>query len=1074
MAVTAVPYLSFTMTTKILRTRYGQPATAVLAGVIRDAKGGDPLTPVTVIVSDHSLGVTLRRRLAATSVMANTTGGTTGLAAVDFVTLLDLARGISAGSPHIAARRAVSDAVVLAATRRLLAERPSVFSPVADHPSVERTVMAAHRNLREVHPEALDRLSDIGGALSDLVVLHRALVERLEPTFHDEHERAVVAAARIADGSVDLPPVVLHLPGTLVASERRLVGALATTGHLTAIVGDADGPDGSVSVDPHLAALTEILDVDAPEAGPAGSRVACLVASTPEQDESVRYAIRRIIEAARAGTSLDRMVLVHPSTTDDARLVQERLTAAGIEFHANGVHRLDETIAGRFLIGLLDLPDRGIRRSDLDALMADVPLWDPDHDLVPARAWGRLAAQAGVVSGIGEWTDRLAHLAAELDAETVAEVDDEGRTWLTDRLSAEAARARQLAAFVERLCASLHGLTEDDSWAGRCRSVRDLLRQYLGGTTAHESWSADELLALDEVGAILDALSELDNIEPHPPYRSFRGALAAELGRPLGRAGRTGIGVQVTGIDRAVGLDADLVIVVGLAEGSMPTRPPADPLLSDDHRTAARTGLPTRHEHAARQHHAFLAALTGAAERIVLVQPRGDLRRSGDRPMSRLLLAEFEELAGHRPESDDLDLFIAPWFDHVASFTDALDRDDPATVQEYDLATAVRGGRPAVDRLRGDDAVVDRGIELLGRRADKDFTRFDGNLSGVTLPILDGELSATRLEKWVDCPFAFFAEYVLGVRPLEEPSERTGLSPLIRGSIVHRVLDRLVTDGLADGSLPGHGDPWTAAQRAHGAALLTEECDHAEARGEAAHPRFWPTIRDRLAADLDDFLVLDSAFRARFDSRPVAAEQRFGGPDALIVTLADGRTLRFRGSIDRVDLTADNHLVVVDAKTGRPDRYKDIPVDYFPGGSFLQLPIYALAAVTEGCTTRHATYAFLGEVADDSRHLGYEVDDEVVAAFQRVLSSIVRGIEGGAFPHHPPESDRPEAHRCLHCSPDGLDARRVRSARARKANHPVLALHEDHITTNFLDAWTATPEDAHETEHVDQGEEVDR
>jgi len=1033
------------MTTKILRTRYGRPATAALADVIDDAKGGDPLTPVTVIVSDHSLGVALRRRLAATSV----TNDTTGLAAVDFVTLLDLARGISAGSPHIAARRAVSDAVVLAATRRLLAERPGVFGPVADHPSVERTVMAAHRNLREVHPDALDRLSDIGGSLSDLVGLHRALVERLQPTFHDEHERAVVAAARIADGSVDLPPIVLYLPGTLVASERRLVGALATAGRLTAVVGDADGPDGSVSADPDLAALTETLGVEAPKAGPAGSRVPCLVASTPEQDEAVRYAIRRIMEAARAGTPLDRMALVHPSTTDDARLIQERLAAAGIGFHTSGVHRLDEAIVGRFLIGLLNLPDRGIRRTELDALMADVPLWDPDHDLVPARAWGRLAAQAGVVGGIDDWTDRLARLAAELDAEAVAELNDEGRTWLADRLSAEATRTRELAAFVKRLDGSLQDLTEDGSWTGRCSRVRDLLRHYLGGTTAHDGWSTDELLALDEVGAILDALSELNNIEPRPPYRSFRGALAAELRRPLGRVGRTGIGVQVTSIDRAVGLDADLVVVVGLAEGSMPTRPPADPLLSDGHRTAARTGLPTRHEHAARQHHAFLAALTGAAERIVLVQPRGDLRRSGDRPMSRLLLAEFEALAGHRPESDDLDLFTAPWFDHVASFTDALNRDDPATAQEYDLATAVRSGRPAVDRLRGDDLVIDRGIELLNRRADRDFTRFDGNLSGVILPILDGELSATRLEKWVDCPFAFFAEYVLGVRPIEEPSERTDLSPLIRGSIVHRVLDRLVTDGLADGSLPGHGEPWTAPQRAHAAALLTEECDHAEARGEAAHPRFWPTIRARLAADLNDFLVLDSAFRARFDSRPVAAERRFGGPDALIVTLADGRTLRFRGSIDRVDLTADDHLVVVDAKTGRPDRYKDIPVDYFPGGSFLQLPIYALAAATEGRPTRHATYAFLGEVADNARHLGYEVDDEVAAAFQRVLSSIVRGIESGAFPSHPPESDRPEAHRCPHCSPDGLDARRVRTARVRKADHPVLALHEDHITTNW-------------------------
>ena len=345
--------------------------------------------------------------------------------------------------------------------------------------------------------------------------------------------------------------------------------------------------------------------------------------------------------------------------------------------------------------------------------------------------------------------------------------------------------------------------------------------------------------------------------------------------------------------------------------------------------------------------------------------------------------------------------------------------------------------------------MVARGIEMLDERASSKFTRFDGNLSDVVLSALDQELSATRLEKWVSCPFAFFAEYVLGVRPLEEPSERTDLAPLVRGSIVHRVLERLVTEGLDDGSLPEAGDPWTSNQRTHAGMLLTEECDHAEARGEAAHPRFWPTIRSRLAVELDDFLVLDSAFRARLASRPIAAEQRFGGADALVVTLADGRSLRFRGSIDRVDLT-DDGLVVVDAKTGSPDRYKNISGDYFPGGSFLQLPIYALAAAMDGQTTRHATYAFLGEVADGERHLGYEINDEVTAAFQRVLASIVEGIEGGSFPHHPPENDRPEAHWCPHCSPDGLDARRIRAARARKTADPVLALHEDHLATDFF------------------------
>ena len=295
-------------------------------------------------------------------------------------------------------------------------------------------------------------------------------------------------------------------------------------------------------------------------------------------------------------------------------------------------------------------------------------------------------------------------------------------------------------------------------------------------------------------------------------------------------------------------------------------------------------------------------------------------------------------------------------------------------------------------------------------------------------------------------------EYVLGVRPLDEPEDRTNLAPVVRGAIVHRVLDRLVTEGVRDGTLPGHGEAWTSIDRSRAKALMTEECDLAEARGEAAHARFWPSIRSRLCGELDDFLVADSAFRLGFGSRPVAAEQRFDDPSPLIITLADGRNLRFRGSIDRVDLTDDEKLVVLDTKTGRPDRYKKVPAEYFPGGSFLQLPIYALAAAATGQTTQHAAYAFFGGATDDARHLGYEFNDQVDALFRQVLTSIIRGVEGGSFPHHPPDSDRPETRRCPHCSPDGLDARRVRASRARKANDPVLSLHADHLETDHYNS----------------------
>ncbi|GIT77121.1 MAG: hypothetical protein Ct9H300mP31_16520 [Acidimicrobiaceae bacterium] len=175
----------------------------------------------------------------------------------------------------------------------------------------------------------------------------------------------------------------------------------------------------------------------------------------------------------------------------------------------------------------------------------------------------------------------------------------------------------------------------DDACGPVAAGDRGPVRNHLGGPAVREDWPADEILALDEVGAILDTLSELDDVEPAPPRTELPERPGRRTPATGGPPGGTGVGIHVVGIDRAIGLDADLVIVVGLAEGSLPTRAAVDPL-SRTPADLGQTGLPTRHDHAARQHHAFLAALTAASERIVLVQPRGDLRRSGDRPMSRL------------------------------------------------------------------------------------------------------------------------------------------------------------------------------------------------------------------------------------------------------------------------------------------------------------------------------------------------------------------------------------------------------------------------------------------------------
>ena len=85
-----------------------------------------------------------------------------------------------------------------------------------------------------------------------------------------------------------------------------------------------------------------------------------------------------------------------------------------------------------------------------------------------------------------------------------------------------------------------------------------------------------------------------------------------------------------------------------------------------------------------------------------------------------------------------------------------------------------------------------------------------------------------------------------------------------------------------------------------------------EARGLVGRPIFWGRDRRRILADLDATLAVDAAHRItprhRARSPPSSAFGFVGESlDAVEVALPDGRTLRVRGRIDRVDVGARRH-----------------------------------------------------------------------------------------------------------------------------------------------------------------------
>jgi hypothetical protein len=175
--------------------------------------------------------------------------------------------------------------------------------------------------------------------------------------------------------------------------------------------------------------------------------------------------------------------------------------------------------------------------------------------------------------------------------------------------------------------------------------------------------------------------------------------------------------------------------------------------------------------------------------------------------------------------------------------------------------------------------------------------------------------------------------------------------------------------------------------------------------GRALH---WRMAKRNLSGLLDDILVQDDEHRRRRRARPVSVELPFGLEDRPPVTLdlADGRTLRFRGRADRVDRTEAGGLVVIDYKSGKPDKYRDIDVgDPVREGLTLQLGLYAEAGLAQLGGASAEAEDWLVDSAGAHTPLGYPWTADRRQRFVEVVTAIADGVEAGVFPLVPGDWD---------------------------------------------------------------------
>lgn len=989
------------MAARVVSVPFGPPATRALIDLVAELRGGDPFAPLTVTAPSAAAGTTLRRALAAA-------GGTVG---VTVESLPQLAARL-AGPALAAAERPPLPAIMARGhLRAALRAEPGRLAAAAS-PATERALERSLAELADLDDDQLAALSARGGTTADVVALARR-VRAATADHADAGDTVRAAVAAVADGRAplsDVGPVVVHLPRRLRPPELRLLAALATRHTVAVTVGRTGDAAADTLGAELLAALTAVLGVDADVVpGAAEPPVPTELLRAPDPAEEAAVAARLVAAALAEGTRPERVAVLYRVRDPYAAVVHEQLAAAGIAHHAPAVRTLAQSVAGRVLLGALALGDGRFRRSDVVAWWRSGPVRDlATGGRVRVSWWDRLAREAGITGGLDQWRQRLDQAAAArrawLDQRPPApdgalpELDDR-------RLTGYAALAAAVAALAQRLAPPA-----DTSWRGWSRWAGGLLDAALGGERTAEGWPDEERDARAAVAAAVASLAALDGIDDPPDLRRVRHVLERELEQPARSHGRFGHGVAVGRVVDAVGADLDLVIVVGAAEGQLPPRRRDDALIPDRDRRAGGGALAPRGRTRDEEARDLFAALA-AAPRRVLVAPRSDPRAQRERQPAPAFLDACSTRAGRLVASTELDALRAPstpWFTDVESFEwwpgGGRSERIPTDVDLAALLTDHRAGRPVTDSAAAiADGGLRRGLDAAMLRRSGTFGAWSGNV-GSRPDLLDGfdePRSPTGLEQYARCPFRFFLGHILGVSPLDDPTDAEVMSGRDLGSLVHGVLERFMVErGI--GKPPD--EPWSDDDRRRLLAIADEAAGLAAAEGRTGKALLWGVRWEQWRRQLLGILDADERMRAERGASPIAVELGFGidDDDPVVLDVADGRRVAFRGMIDRVDRSADGRrLLVVDYKTGSDFGY-DVDDDMTARGQKLQLGIYALAArrAYPDVDEVESRYWFVERPGPRTLRGGV-FDAAAEARLRDVVTTVLDGIVAGRFPANP-------------------------------------------------------------------------
>lgn len=1026
-----------------------------LTTYIEFVKQTDTLAPVTVIGPSTYANLSLRHQI-----------GRTGFANVRFLVLPRLSEFLGAPSLASLGRSPLTPMLERAAVRVVSEEARGTLADLRNHPATHSSLRSTFRELRYATDDALNRLRDHSDLRREVVRLYRRF-RQITSKHYDREDLAKSAANAVKSGQAgglnELGFIVFYQIKDVTPAERGMIEALGEQGNCAVFLGLTGDPEADAPVKGLASRLAETFGDPVERSNPPiESDTRLIIAPDPHQE--VSWVIRSIMKKAETGVPFHRMAVIYRKRDPYARLVPEEFQLARLPIAGPNPGVFADTAVGRTLTGLMELSEQGdLSRETVMNWIADCPVRPPGipRNLYSPSVWDAVSRKAGIVRGPDQWAERLERHAVSSSrsaerAERLGEISDQRST----QMRSEAEAAKNLSKFIQNLAGDIVPPDDGSLWHEFAGWARELLGEYL---VPESELSDAELAALLSIREKLDEMTRVDDLQSGPTLTAFSEALKETLQDGLGHMGATGQGVFVAPFGAVATMSFDTVYMVGMIEGSVPPPAADDPLIPDRDRREAggpSAGLALQDARRADERYAFLAALTTAPHRI-LSFPRADpVGQRGYYP-SRWFLDQAADLEGEPIYTSTIwALADRPWLTVIPSMERSL-----ATVEQgsaVDLHDYVlerlwswrRAELRVADHPLAKSGHLARTMALGRRRNSRRLTEWDGDISAVAqdstrISSMNKPVhSPTSLERWARCPYSYYLGNVLGITAVEKPEEIMSMTPLDKGILIHDILEKFFKSVLADGSMPHPGDRWDRAHLVLLHYIAEDALADAEGRGVTGRRLLWEMEKADIVSDLEMFLEHDSRFRERFNVTPWAVEAQFGfGGDSwkeVRVELSDGRIVRFRGVIDRLEIDdSGKRVLVTDYKTGSASPFDGLKKDVLDGGRKLQLPVYSMAVKQQlGNDVRvSAAYWFITSRGKFALLPSEPMEiDEVSDRFRDVVSTITAGIGSGLFPANPGSRGYGGGFdNCRYCDFDRLCPSRRDTAWERKKADPRLA-----------------------------------